>query len=129
MPIIWFLFSVGVVFTLSMVTSFLSLVLFGLHFNERSAFAPAKFLVAAPMFAAFAGARAFTLAVFLKQTLGSAGEAAGGAAVLALFFLINVGAFSFCGQVRRERTRESGCAHLRSGTRFRLWFGHPTDFP
>ncbi len=57
---------VGIVFTMSMVTSFLSLILFGLHFSERDTFAAVRFLICVPMFAAFAGARAFTLAVFLK---------------------------------------------------------------
>ncbi len=63
--------AVGMIFTMSMVTSFLSLVLFGLHFNERDTFASVKYLVCVPMFAAFAGARAFTLAVFLKVLIHS----------------------------------------------------------
>ena len=63
--------AVDVVFCASMVTSFLSLVLFGLHFNDRDTFALAKFFICAPMFAAFASARAFTLAVFLKVILFS----------------------------------------------------------
>ena len=78
------------VFVASLVTSFASFVYMGLRFasyfllnalnarnllihsrfNERqSHLCPTKLAFAAPMLMAFAGARAFTLAVFFKETL------------------------------------------------------------
>ena len=73
-----------------MVTSFLSLVMLGLRFNERSSGSVVKYVVALPMFSAFAAARAFTLAVFLKETLHNLGEWLGGLGVLVLFSGLNV---------------------------------------
>ena len=52
-----------------MVTSFLSLLFNGIKFNERQTFMIPKLFLCVPMFAAFAGARAFTLSVFLKETI------------------------------------------------------------
>ena len=57
-----------IIFTLSMVTSFGALVYFGLKFNERQTNPWAKWFLAFPMFAASVASRAFTLAVFLKET-------------------------------------------------------------
>ena len=85
-----FFFQVDLIFAFSMVTSFLALVYFGLQFNERRAFFLSKWLLCLPMFAAFAGARAFTLAVFLKETLDSTKESLGGVVVVALFCFINM---------------------------------------
>ena len=79
-----------VIFSFSLVTSFLSLVMLGLRFNERSTGKVTKYVVALPMFAAFAAARAFTLAVFLKETLHHWGEWLGGLGVLLLFCGLNV---------------------------------------
>ena len=61
-------FADDIIFTLSMVTSFGALVYFGLKFNERETNSWAKWLIAFPMFAASVASRAFTLAVFIKET-------------------------------------------------------------
>ena len=86
------------IFAFSMVTSFMALVYFGLKFNERKASCLVKLVIACPMLAAFAAARAFTLAVFLKETLGHPKEFMGGLLALSLFCLINVLALRHCGQ-------------------------------
>ena len=80
-----------------MVTSFLSLIFHGIKFNERVTSLIVKLLLCVPMFAAFAGARAFTLAVFLKETIdndvpGSV-EWIGSLFMLALFGGINIASF------------------------------------
>eukprot|EP00095_Tigriopus_kingsejongensis_P007483 maker-scaffold580_size130538-snap-gene-0.24 protein:Tk07483 transcript:maker-scaffold580_size130538-snap-gene-0.24-mRNA-1 annotation:"xk-related protein" len=87
-----------IIFTISMVTSFIALVFFGLSFNELNTNRVVRIWLCLPMLAAFAGARAFTLAVFLKETLANTTEWVGGVFVLALFCLINVGWFKYCGQ-------------------------------
>ena len=87
-----------VVFVASMATSFLALVYFALKFNERQTFFVTKLILCCPMLAAFALARAFTLAVFLKETLGHPKEFAGGILVLIAFGFLNVGSFRHCGQ-------------------------------
>ena len=61
-------FADDIVFTLSMVTSFGALVYFGLKFNERETNTWTKWLISFPMFAASVASRAFTLAVFIKET-------------------------------------------------------------
>ena len=73
-----------------MVTSFLSMIYFGLTFNEQNSSRFTRMLICFPMFAAFAGARAFTLSVFLKETLGNTKEALGGVGVLAAFCAFNI---------------------------------------
>ena len=83
-------FSDDIIFTLSMVTSFLSMIYFGLTFNEQNSSRFTRMLICFPMFAAFAGARAFTLSVFLKETLGNTKEALGGVGVLAAFCAFNI---------------------------------------
>jgi hypothetical protein len=51
-----------------MFTSFGALVYIGLKFNERQTNPWVKWFLAFPMFAASVASRAFTLAVFLKET-------------------------------------------------------------
>jgi hypothetical protein len=51
-----------------MITSFGALVYFGLKFNERQTNGWTKWFISFPMFAASVASRAFTLAVFLKET-------------------------------------------------------------
>ncbi|TRY76978.1 hypothetical protein TCAL_12031 [Tigriopus californicus] len=87
-----------IIFTLSMITSFLALSLFGLAFNELNTNKVVKIWLCMPMLAAFAGARAFTMAVFLKETFANTTEWVGGMFVLALFCVINIGSFKYCGQ-------------------------------
>jgi MFS-type transporter involved in bile tolerance (Atg22 family) len=83
---------------MSMVTSFGSLVFFGLKFNERKTSFLVKWLLAFPMFAASVAARGFTLAVFLKETLGNKSEIIGGIVLLIIYFTFNVVTFKICGQ-------------------------------
>lgn len=85
--------SEDIIFTLSMVTSFLALSFFGLAFNELNTNKVVKIWLCMPMLAAFAGARAFTMAVFLKETFANTTEWVGGMFVLALFCVINIGSF------------------------------------
>ena len=102
-----------VIFIFSMFTSFGALIYFGLQasvqflfplnlqtlrsrthtpqFNERRTSRLLTFFLAMPMFAAFALARAFTLAVFLKETLDDNKTFAAGIVVSSLFVLINIG--------------------------------------
>ena len=61
------------------------------QFNERRTSLLLNFFLALPMFAAFALARAFTLAVFLKETLDDSKTFAAGIVVSSLFVLINIG--------------------------------------
>ncbi len=82
-----------VIFTLSMATSFGALIYFGLQFNERRTSRITSFFVVLPMFATFALARAFTLAVFLKETLDDNKTFAAGIGVSSLFLLINIGSY------------------------------------
>ena len=63
-----FILSDDVIFVLSMITSFGALVYFGIKFNERETNGWTKWLLSFPMFAASVASRAFTLAVFLKET-------------------------------------------------------------
>ena len=83
---------------MSMVTSFGALVYFGLQFNERKTNALVKWLLAFPMFAASVAARAFTLAVFLKETLGNKSEMAIALFLLFLYIGLNVLTFKLCQQ-------------------------------
>lgn len=87
-----------VIFIMSMVTSFGAVVYFGLKFNERQTNALVKWLLAFPMFAASVAARAFTLAVFLKETLNNKSEWFGAILVLALYIGLNVLTFKLCRQ-------------------------------
>lgn len=97
-----------VIFTLSMITSFGALVYFGLKFNERQTDKWTKWFLSFPMFAASLASRAFTLAVFLKETTlgrhletpdGSVGtEWVGGLVVIFVYFFLNVATFKICGQ-------------------------------
>ena len=87
-----------VIFIMSMVTSFGAVVYFGLKFNERQTNALVKWLLAFPMFAASVAARAFTLAVFLKETLDNKSEWFGAILVLALYIGLNVLTFKLCRQ-------------------------------
>ncbi len=77
---------------MSMVTAFLSMLHRGLKFNERTTFMASKLLVALPMLAAFAGARAFTLAVFVKETIGTK-EWIGAIFVILAFAVMNIASF------------------------------------
>ena len=94
----------NVIFIMSMVTSFGSLVYFGLQFNERKTNGLVKWLLAFPMFAASVASRAFTLAVFLKETLDNNSEVInksewiGAVVVLLLYFGSNVLTFKLCQQ-------------------------------
>ena len=98
-----------IIFTLSMVTSFLSMIYFGLTFNEQNSSRFTRMLICFPMFAAFAGARAFTLSVFLKETLGNTKEALGGVGVLAAFCAFNIICYKYennlCTMARWELPR------------------------
>ena len=88
-----------VIFIMSMVTSFGAVVYFGLKFNERQTNALVKWLLAFPMFAASVAARAFTLAVFLKETLDNKSEWFGAIVLLGLYIGLNVLTFKLCQQV------------------------------
>ena len=88
-----------VIFIMSMVTSFGAVVYFGLKFNERQTNALVKWLLAFPMFAASVAARAFTLAVFLKETLDNKSEWFGAIVLLGLYIGLNVLTFKLCRQV------------------------------
>jgi len=87
-----------VIFIMSMVTSFGAVVYFGLKFNERQTNALVKWLLAFPMFAASVAARAFTLAVFLKETLDNKSEWFGAIVLLGLYIGLNVLTFKLCRQ-------------------------------
>lgn len=87
-----------VIFIMSMVTSFAAIVYFGLQFNERKTNPLVKWLLAFPMFAASVAARAFTLAVFLKETLDNKSEWAGALILLFLYIALNVITLKLCGQ-------------------------------
>jgi hypothetical protein len=76
-----------------MVTSFCALIYYGLQFNERKTSRITTFFIVLPMFATFALARAFTLAVFLKETLDNNKTFAAGIVVGSLFCLINIGSY------------------------------------
>ena len=100
----------SIVFILSMVSSFSTLVLFGLRFNERKTNNWTKCLVSLPMFVATLAARASILAVLIKETIQSQDsspvdqffklnqEWIWGPAVIMLYILINICTFWICGQ-------------------------------
>jgi len=88
-----------IVFVLSMVSSFCSMVLYGLYFNERESRTVRWIFLCIPMFSAIFACRAFTIAVFLKYTT----ESGNSGSLLCLFliaamFLANFGLFRYCGQ-------------------------------
>jgi len=89
------------VFILSMVLSFLSLVLSALVFNERQTSRLVWLFVSAPMFAAIFGGRAFTLAVLVREVLED-GSLVYQQLLCVIFILvivaINIGLFRWCGQ-------------------------------
>jgi len=87
-----------IVFIMSMVTSFGTLVYYGLKFNERKTSSLVKWLLAFPMFAASVAARGFTLSVFLKETIDNKSEIIGALIVLTVYFGVNVTIFKFCRQ-------------------------------
>ena len=70
------------------------------QFNERRTSRLLTFFLAMPMFAAFALARAFTLAVFLKETLDDNKTFAAGIVVSSLFVLMNIGFYKYASTYR-----------------------------
>ena len=70
------------------------------QFNERRTSRLLTFFLAMPMFAAFALARAFTLAVFLKETLDDNKTFAAGIVVSSLFVLMNIGFYKCASTIR-----------------------------
>ncbi|XP_023336286.1 uncharacterized protein LOC111707414 [Eurytemora carolleeae] len=90
-----------VVFIISMISSFLSLILSALVFNERKSSYVLWIFVCTPMFSAILASRAFTLAVFLRQVLQVEApwyQQMICILVVVLMILSNIGLFRWCGQ-------------------------------
>jgi len=90
-----------VIFILSMVASFMSLLLSALYFNERKSRVATRLFISTPMFAAIFGCRAFTLAVFLREVLQDESPLLQQLLcllVLLLMFSTNIVLFRWCGQ-------------------------------
>lgn len=90
-----------VVFVLSMITSFLSLILSALVFNERKSSWAMWLLLSGPMFSAIFACRAFTLAVFVRETVQAHADISYQflcLIIVALMFLANVAVFRWTGQ-------------------------------
>merc|ERR1711936_1415550 len=87
------------VFILSMVTSFLAFMWTALMFNERQSSFLRWFFLSGPMYAAIFACRAFTLAVFLRETLyNDRSDASLAIIIIALMVGVNVTIFRVCGQ-------------------------------
>lgn len=88
-----------VVFILSMISSFFSFMLTALWFNERLSSWGRWFFLSGPMYSAVFACRAFTLAVFLKETLHDHNHhELPVVMVLVIMFLTNLCLFRHCGQ-------------------------------
>jgi len=87
------------IFIFSMVTSFLAFILTALIFNERKSSVAKWLFLSGPMYSAIFACRAFTLAVFLKETLHNEKTDAPWAFFILLIMLsFNIGLFRWCGQ-------------------------------
>jgi len=87
------------IFILSMVTSFLAFILTTLWFNERRSSILKWVFLSGPMYSAIFACRAFTLAVFLKETLhNDKTDAPWAIFILSIMLASNVTLFRLCGQ-------------------------------
>ena len=87
------------IFIFSMFTSFLAFILTTLWFNERQSSWVKWIFLSGPMYSALFACRAFTLAVFLKETLyNDKTDAPWAFFILGLMFSFNVGLLRYCGQ-------------------------------
>jgi len=87
------------VFILSMVTSFLAFMWTALWFNERESNFLRWFFLSGPMYAAIFACRAFTLAVFLRETLyNDRSDALLAVVIIVIMVAANVTIFRVCGQ-------------------------------
>jgi len=88
-----------IVFVMSMISSFCSFILTALWFNERTSSWARWVFLSGPMYSAVFACRAFTLAVFLKETLHDQSyPLVSVVLVFILMFSINLGLFRSCGQ-------------------------------
>lgn len=87
------------IFIFSMFTSFLAFILTTLWFNERSSSFVKWIFLSGPMYSALFACRAFTLAVFLKETLyNNKSDAPWAFFILFLMISFNVLLLRHCGQ-------------------------------
>jgi len=88
-----------IVFIMSMISSFCSFILTALWFNERVSSWARWLFLSGPMYSAVFACRAFTLAVFIKETLHDQRYPLVSVLLVILFmFVINFGLFIHCGQ-------------------------------
>jgi len=87
------------IFILSMISSFGSFILCALWFNDRESSRLNWFFLSGPMFSAIFACRAFTLAVYLRETLNDPELSASYTfLVIIIMFLTNFFLFKFFGQ-------------------------------
>jgi len=87
------------IFIFSMFTSFLAFILTALFFNERKSNMLKWIFLSGPMYSAIFACRAFTLAVYLKETLyNNKTDAPWALFILLIMFSSNIGLFRYCGQ-------------------------------